>query len=85
MPDEPDIEIDPGLRPGVWANWVVLHRSPHEFTIDFARRDPEGPETGVLVARISFPASLMPQLKDSIDRAWQEYARKAMPPEVQDE
>jgi hypothetical protein len=80
--DEHEITIDPALEAGVWANWAEVVSGPHEFTIDFARLSPQDRSKGVLVARVSFSAGLLSDLKAAVDEIWAEYAQQAMPKEV---
>src|SRR5712691_6233354 len=57
-PEEPEppaqITIPPEWVPGVYANAAQVAYTAYEFTFDFIRLDPYE-NTGVVVARISFP------------------------------
>jgi hypothetical protein len=84
QPEEPkqaEIVIQPEQLAGVWSNWAQVSYSEHEFTIDFVRLDPQLPR-GIVVARVSGSATFIMQLIDTLQVVWQDWAKKAMPPEV---
>lgn len=70
---------------GVWANFAGVKHSEYEFTIDFARLDfsPEG-ATGVVVSRVNLSPLFVMQLIQALEENWNQYSKKAMPPEVRD-
>ena len=85
-PEEPEqraheIIIQPEQLAGVWANFAQVSYTPHEFTVDFVRLDPLLPR-GIVVARVSGSATFVMQLIDTLNAVWQDWAKKAMPPEV---
>ena len=91
MPEEEDtprrveIQLPEAIRPGVWANFANVVASPFEFTLDFARMDfapGEGVTGGIVVARVSMSPLFIRQLIDALESNWQQYAERAMPPEV---
>lgn len=69
---------------GVWANLVGVSHSPYEFTLDFIRLDftTGSPMEGVVVQRVNMSPLLVMQLITTLQRNWDDYAAKAMPPEV---
>lgn len=70
---------------GVWANHAVVRHSPYEFTIDFSRIEFESePPHGVVVSRVNLSPLFVRQLMDALQENWNQYAEKAMPPEVRD-
>jgi hypothetical protein len=82
--EEPKLEIivQPEQLAGVWANEARVGWSEHEFTIDFVRLDPFQPR-GIIVARVSGSAAFVMQLIEMLRAVWHDWARKAMPPEVE--
>jgi hypothetical protein len=78
---QPEIIIQPEQFAGVWANWAQVSSGDHEFTIDFVRMDPMLPR-GIVVARVSGSSLFIMQLIDTLNAVWQDWAKKAMPPEV---
>ena len=80
-PSGPEIIIEPEKLAGVWANWAQVSQGDHEFTIDFVRMDPTLPR-GIVVARVSGSSLFIMQLIDTLNHVWQDWAKKAMPPEV---
>jgi hypothetical protein len=80
---EPQINILPQDRAGVWANYARVSHSPYEFTLDFVRLDfTERPPSGVVVARVSVSPLMVTQLIEALNDNWQKYAEKAMPREI---
>ncbi len=85
--DAPKINVPDSQRAGVWANFAVVSHSPHEFTLDFVRVEPQleaGPLSGVVVSRVSLSPLMVTQLIDALQENWQRYAQRAMPQEAQD-
>lgn len=80
----PDMAIEPAQRAGVWANWVHVSNTRHEFTIDFGRLDSLMPRSGVVVARVSMSPLFMMQLLDTLHSRWDDYVHESMPQEVKD-
>lgn len=89
--DEPtkiNILMPAEMHGGVWANFASVGHSPYEFTLDFARLDFDGdqqPIGGVVVQRVNMSPLFVRQLIDALQENWNEYAEKAMPPEVRDQ
>jgi hypothetical protein len=81
---ELQISIDERLRGGVWANFARVWHTPHEFTLDFVRLDgiEDDKRAGVVVARVSVSPLFVTQLIDALQDNWQQYASRAMPPEM---
>ena len=80
-PKTHEIIIQPEQLAGLWANFAQVSYTEHEFTIDFVRLDPLLPR-GIVVARLSRSATFIMQLIDTLNTVWQDWAKKAMPPEV---
>ena len=82
--EDPQVEIfvPPGQLAAVWANEARVAWSEHEFTIDFMRLDPFQPR-GVVVARVSASSRFVMQFIDQLRAVWQDWAKKAMPPEIE--
>jgi 2'-5' RNA ligase len=80
----PKLQVPRELRAGVWANWSEVETGPDEFTLHFARLGafPDGPDSGMLVARVNLSSRGFRRLLDQADTLWDEYARKSMPPEI---
>jgi hypothetical protein len=79
------LSIPPDLAAGVWANIAIVSHSEHEFTLDFVRRDPYNPGTGILVARIAGSAAFVNQLIETLDNNLDIYAKKVLPKEIYDD
>ncbi len=68
---------------GVWANVARVSHSPFEFTIDFARIDfTQDPPKGLVTSRVNMSPLFVSQLIDALQSNWDQYAARAMPPEV---
>jgi hypothetical protein len=78
---QPEIFIAPEQLAGAWANWAQVSYSNYEFTIDFVRMDPLQPR-GIVVARVSGSSLFVMQLIDTLNRLWHDWAKQAMPREV---
>ena len=78
---QPEIFIASEQLAGAWANWAQVSYSNYEFTIDFVRMDPLQPR-GIVVARVSGSPLFVMQLIDTLNRLWHDWAKKAMPREV---
>ncbi|MDZ4825229.1 MAG: DUF3467 domain-containing protein [Actinomycetota bacterium] len=86
-PDQPQrqaqIIMSPDQMGGVWANFARVHHSEHEFTLDFVRLDyGTDPVMGTVVARVSVSPLFITQLIDALNNNWAEFAKKALPQEV---
>lgn len=83
---ELNILMPAGMVAGVWANFAQVRHSPYEFTIDFARLDFDGsnPVNGIVVQRVSLSPLFVSQLIDALQKNWEKYVAKAMPPEARD-
>ena len=79
--EEPKIGVPREQRAGVWANHARVNRSSHEFTLDFIQLEPFGPG-GIVVACVCCSSLFVMDFLDDLGRLWQDWARKAMPPEV---
>jgi hypothetical protein len=79
------LSIPPDLAAGVWANLAIVSHSEHEFTLDFVRRDPYDPNTGILVARIAGSAAFVNQLIETLNNNLGIYAKKVLPKEIYDD
>lgn len=75
MEEEPEIVMPPDQLAGVWANRVDVHLTPHEFTIDFVRIDPEE-AIGICVARVSFSPTVASQLLDKLEPLLREWGER---------
>jgi hypothetical protein len=85
-PQEPQIMIEPDKMAGVWANFARVSHSPYEFTLDFVRLDfSEAPPRGIVVARVSLSPLMVTQLIGALERNWEIFAEKSMPPEVRED
>jgi len=68
-PQNVDVNVPPEVDTGVYANWAVVHHTPHEITIDFCQLginpvQPGQTPTAKVVARIHIPPSFaMPLLQ----------------------
>lgn len=82
--DEIELEVDPALRPGTWANWVRVLDGPDEFVFDFGCRDPDDEREVDLVARVRCSPRVAGELGDLFAEAWARYARVSLPKEVND-
>jgi hypothetical protein len=82
--EDPHVEIliQPEQLAGVWANRAQVGWAEHEFTIDFVRLDPFRPR-GIVVARVSGSSAFVMELIDMLRAVWHDWARKAMPPEIE--
>ena len=74
--------VRPEQLAGVWANAARVAWSEHEFTIDFMRVDPFEPRR-IVVARVSGSAAFVMQLNDMLRAVWHDWAKLAMPPEIE--
>lgn len=83
--DAPKISVPEAQRAGVWANYAVVSHSPHEFTLDFVRVEPQleaGGPSGLVVSRVSLSPLMVTQLIDALQENWQKYAERALPREA---
>ena len=73
----------------MWANFARVGHSEHEFTIDFIRVDQnpssDGTAQGIVTARVNVSPLFVTQLLEALQSNWNEFAKKAMPKEVQGE
>ena len=69
---------------GAWANFAAVKHTKYEFTIDFARLDfqDNGDAQGVVVSRVNLSPLFVSELIDALQKNWEIYSEKAMPPEV---
>ena len=68
---------------GTYANFATVVHSEHEFTVDFVRLD-FASKQGIVVSRVALSPLMVSQLIDALQTNWAEYAKKAMPREVND-
>src|ERR1700712_3732570 len=83
QPDQqgPNIVMPPEEFAGKWANAASIARTPHEFTLDFLRIGPQGPQ-GVVVSRVSCAPLLASQLLDLLGKQGAAYTEESgIPPE----
>ena len=79
------INAPPERLGGVYANFALVNHSQYEFTLDFIRRDyTQGGATGQLVVRVNMSPLFVRQLIDALEKNWDTYAAKAMPPEARE-
>ena len=81
-PDEADpptlqIDGDPQMRGGIWANFATVAHSPYEFTLDFIRLDynTRGPIEGVVVQRVNMSTLFVKQPIDALTANLEDYGR----------
>ena len=75
----------PEMLRGGYANFALVNHSPFEFTLDFILRDfKRGGNVGPLVARINMSPLFVSQLIDALQKNWDNYAEKALPPEARE-
>ncbi|HEY7704086.1 MAG TPA: DUF3467 domain-containing protein [Acidimicrobiia bacterium] len=80
------INAPPDRLGGVYANFAMVNHSQYEFTLDFIRRDyTQGGATGQLQVRVNMSPLFVRQLIDALEKNWEVYAAKAMPPEARGE
>ena len=78
-----EVQTDPAMLGGVYANLAVVNHSPYEFTLDFIRVDyTSGGSRGVLVSRVNMSPLFVRSLIDALEKNWESYAEKAGPSEV---
>jgi hypothetical protein len=75
MAEDPEIWVDPHLRPGEWANHVRVVKGSHHFVVDFASLDPHDPSEGTLVSRIILSPNAAGDLQRGLEREWRRYTR----------
>lgn len=81
---EISVNLPPEMFGGVWANFAVVSHSQYEFTIDFVRVDANQGQ-GLVTSRVNLSPLFVTQLLDALRDNWEQYAKKAMPPEVQND
>ncbi|MEX0993308.1 MAG: DUF3467 domain-containing protein [Solirubrobacterales bacterium] len=83
----PTIRVPPNLESGVWANFVQISFSRHEFTLDFVRLEtsPDPPDAGVVVARVAMSPLAVDEMRDELATMWAEYAHRALPKEARND
>jgi hypothetical protein len=80
---KPTIIVRPEQIGGVWANWARITYARQEFTIDLVRLDPFA-RRGIVVARVAASADFVQNLTKALDFIWHDWARTAMPPELEE-
>jgi hypothetical protein len=68
-PSEPEIDVPPGVRAGVWANHVDVYGDIEELTLDFAQLDPRDAARGIVVARIIAARPCIIELMHALEEA----------------
>ncbi len=63
-----NIQVDDDLRHGVYANFLVVSHSPHEFTLDFCQVMPGG-ESGRVQAEVVSRVKIAPTMVGRVMRA----------------
>lgn len=63
-----NIQVDDDLRHGVYANFLVVSHSPHEFTLDFCQVMPGG-EPGRVQAEVVSRVKIAPTMVGRVMRA----------------
>ncbi len=72
-----NIQIDPGLLVGVYANFANISFSEYEFTLTFARIDHEAEEgdvPGLVVTRVNMSPKFTKELLEALTDSWSKYA-----------
>ena len=67
QPEQParpkvNVQVDDDLRHGVYANFLVVSHSPHEFTLDFCQVMPRGDATGTVTAEVVSRVKIAPTM-----------------------
>ena len=67
QPDQParpqvNVQVEDDLRHGVYANFLVVSHSPHEFTLDFCQVMPRGDATGAVTAEVVSRVKIAPTM-----------------------
>lgn len=57
-----NVQVDDDLRRGVYANFVVVSHSAHEFTLDFCQIMPRGEGTGTVTAEVVSRVKIAPTM-----------------------
>jgi len=83
-PRELQLNMPNEMFGGVWSNFAIVKHSEYEFTIDFIRVD-YSTDQGVVTARVNLAPLFVTQLLDALQTNWDEYAKKALPKEVQND
>lgn len=63
-----NIQVDDAIKHGVYANFLVVSHSPHEFTLDFCQVMPGG-ESGRVQADVVSRVKVAPTMIGKIIRA----------------
>ncbi len=64
---ELSISLDAALRHGVYANFLVVSHSPHEFTLDFCQSVP-GDDNGMeVVSRIKVAPTMVGRILEALN------------------
>ena len=57
-----NVQVDDDLRHGVYANFLVVSHSPHEFTLDFCQVMPRGDSGGAVTAEVVSRVKIAPTM-----------------------
>ena len=57
-----NVQVDDELRHGVYANFLVVSHSPHEFTLDFCQVMPRGDSSGNVTAEVVSRVKIAPTM-----------------------
>lgn len=72
-----NIQIEPNMLVGVYANFANISFSDYEFTLTFARIDheiEEGEIPGVVVSRVNMSPKFAKELLDALQDSWSKYS-----------
>ena len=57
-----NVQVDDELKHGVYANFLVVSHSPHEFTLDFCQILPRGDASGQMTADVVSRVRIAPTM-----------------------
>lgn len=57
-----NVQVDDDLKHGVYANFLVVSHSPHEFTLDFCQVMPRGDASGRVTADVVSRVRIAPTM-----------------------
>ena len=74
------VQVNDELRHGVYANFLVVSHSPHEFTLDFCqvmpRSDSSGTVTAEVVSRIKIAPTMVGRVLNALNTNMTNYEEK---------
>ena len=75
-----NVQVDDDLRHGVYANFLVVSHSPHEFTLDFCQVMPrtgaEGTVTAEVVSRVKIAPTMVGRVLNALNTNMANYEDK---------